>query len=313
VTVRSVLIVVLALVFGGSAAVGITSLRPQPSSGGEVEQVVVVSVDVPRGTTLTDDVVKVRDWPKNGVPPGALTRLEDAVGRVSLDRLVQGEPVQDARLAPKGAGRGMAALIPPGMQAVTIQTPNVSVGVAGFVLPRSKVDVVLTVSTNYGMGEKEYGGGTATTLLQNVEILAVDGRIEIPVENRVDPKDLRSVTLLVTPYQATLLALGQSKGTLQLSLRNPSDTVASNPRAVTLRELRLHQEQPWDVKAKKVLEGFGTKFAEALAKQPPPAPKAVTRTRPAAPKTERRTVPFRTFRGGNETRQQVPVADIDAR
>src|SRR5437763_1758683 len=125
-----------------------------------------------RALTLSDAVVNVRDWTKYGAPPGALTKPEAAVGRVSLERLVPGEPVQDTRLAPKGAGRGLAALIPPGMQAVTIQTPNVPVGVAGFVLPRSKVDVVLTV----GEGPRS----PATTLLQNVEALAVDGRIEAP-------------------------------------------------------------------------------------------------------------------------------------
>jgi pilus assembly protein CpaB len=170
---------------------GLLSRQAPASPVGEVEQVVVVAVDVPRGTTLTADMVKVRDWPKNLVPSGALTRVEDAVGRTCLTRLVPDEPVQDARLAPKGAPGGIGPLIPRGMRAVTIQTPNVSVGVGGFVLPRSKVDVLLTV-------RKEYGGA-ATTLLQNVEVLAVNDRVEPPADNKMDPKDLRSVTLLVTP------------------------------------------------------------------------------------------------------------------
>jgi pilus assembly protein CpaB len=306
VSIRSVLIVVLALVFGGSAAVGITSLRV-PALGGDVDRVVVVAVEVPSGTTLTADMVKARDWPKNLVPAGALKDVDDAVGRTCLTRLVPDEPVQDARLGPKGGPGGIAALIPPGMQAVTIQVPNVSVGVGGFILPRSKVDVLLAVSSNYSVTEQAFGGGTATTLLQNVEVLAVNDRVEPTADNKMDPKDLRSVTLLVTPYQATLLALGQTKGTLQLSLRNPLDTKVTNPPPVTLRDLRFLQEQPWDEKAKKILNSFGTKFAEELAKHPAPAPKAERPAKPA-PRPQAETATFRIVRGSSSERARVPAA-----
>src|SRR5205823_13255878 len=139
----------------------------------------------------------------------------------------------------------------PGMRAVSIQVPTVPVGVAGFVLPRSKVDVVLTVSTNYTVKEKDYGGGTATTLLQNVEVLADDGRIEPPEDLVLWEKQMRSVTLLVSPRQATLLALGQSNGTLRLSLRNLNKAAAS-PRPLTLADLRFHQEKPWGQRVGKV-------------------------------------------------------------
>src|SRR5262245_34437733 len=219
---RTVLIVVLALVFGGSAAVGVHSLL----TGAKADEpdtvpVVVASADIPRFTTVTPEMVTYRVCPKDLVPPGALTQIDEAIGRVSYLPLVKDEPVLDGRLAPRGSGRGLAAVVPKGMRAFTIQTPNISSGVAGFILPGNKVDVLLTL-TNPGAND-ETGGGSTVTLLQNVEILAVDQRVEAPADNKVNPKELRSVTLVVTPEQATKLDLGQNKGKLHLALRNPED------------------------------------------------------------------------------------------
>ena len=89
----------------------------------------------------TAEMVELRPWPADFVPSGAILRVEDAVERAVWIPLIAGEPLADAKLGAKGAGRGIAALIPTGMRAVTIQTPNVSTGVAGFVLPGNKVDV----------------------------------------------------------------------------------------------------------------------------------------------------------------------------
>jgi pilus assembly protein CpaB len=243
VRLRSILIVVLAVVFGGTAAIGVTSLRSQgePAPAPETVPVVVAAADVPRGALVTANLLKTRDWPKNLVPEGALTRLEDAVDRVAVTPLVKEETVLDAKLAARGAGRGLAALVPEGMRAFTIQTPNVASGVAGFILPGNKVDVLLTVATG---GNDPTGGGSTTTLLQDVEILAVDQRMEAPSDNKVDPNQLRSVTLLVTPDQCAKLSLGQNKGILQLSLRRLGDDLAAVARPTTLADLRLYQEKP---------------------------------------------------------------------
>ena len=109
----------------------------------------------------------------------------------------------------------MAALVPNGLRAFTIHTPSVASGVGGFILPGNKVDVLLTMD-----GKR---GSLTTTLLQNLEILAVDQRIDAPADNRIDPKQLHSVTLLVTPDQAAKLSLAQNKGSLHLALRNHKD------------------------------------------------------------------------------------------
>src|SRR5262249_56623723 len=124
----------------------------------------------------------------------------------------------------------------------TISTTTLASGVAGFILPGSKVDVLLTV-TRTGTSDPT-GGGQTSTLLQDVEILAVDQLVKAPADNRVDPKELRSVTLLVTPQQAAKLDLGQNKGILHLSLRNPEDHAPAVTRPATLADLGLYAEPP---------------------------------------------------------------------
>jgi pilus assembly protein CpaB len=237
VSLRSVLVVVLALFFGGSAAIGINALRAPPPAAIETVPVVVAAVDVPRFSTLSGTMLKTRDFPKDMAPPGAFNRVEDAVDRVTLAQLVTDEPVLNGKLAAQGTGRGMAPGIAEGMRAFTIQTPNVAAGVAGFILPGNKVDVLLNVNDSNN-------GSVTTTLLQNLEILAVDQRVEAPADNKVDPNQLRSVTLLVRPDQALKLDLGQNKGTLHLSLRNPSDMKTEPVRRATMAELGLGSEGP---------------------------------------------------------------------
>jgi pilus assembly protein CpaB len=274
--------VVLALVCGGSAAVGVGKFRaPQTVAAPETVAVVVAALDVPRFTTVSAEMLKTQDYPKDLVPPGALTKIEDAVGRVTHSPLVKDEPILNGKLAALGAGRGMAAIIPRGMRAFTIQTPSISSSVAGFILPGNKVDVLLTVTPQ---GANETDGPRTVTLLQQVEILAVDQSVEAPASNKSDVKELRSVTLLVTPDQATKLNLGQNKGVLHLSLRNPEDKASANTRRVTMIDLGLGEEKP------------------------PEAPKVEKPS--AAPKVEKpapkpQPVHVRTLRGAHEGRVQI--------
>jgi pilus assembly protein CpaB len=296
---QSILAVALALVFGGSAAVGVnTYMKGRGGSATpDTVPVVVAAVDVPRGATITAELVTTKDFPKGMAPAGAVSKLEQAIDRAVAYPMVKGEPVLDAKLISKGAGRGLAALVPKGMRAVTIQTPSVASGLAGFVQPGNKVDVLLTV-TDQG-GAIDTGGGSTTTLLQRVEILAVDQKMDTPADNKLDPKDLRSVTLLVTPRQANLLDLGQNKGTLHLALRNLDDNQANDIPPVTLADLRFRREKPWDERAKGLLEMLG-KVMERRAAPPPPAPAPVVKAPEPPPKLQ-----IRTIRGTYEGRVEV--------
>jgi Flp pilus assembly protein CpaB len=107
------------------------------------------------------------------------------------------------------------------------------------------------------------GGGTTLTLLQQVEVLAVDQRVETPADQKVDVTQMRSVTLLVTPEQATKLELGQTLGVLHLSLRNPLDTSVAENALVSMKDFRLPGAAAPDVPPQRTLPG---------EKEPPPAP-----------------------------------------
>ncbi len=118
---RSLVMVALALIFGGSAAVGVNSfMQNAPSPKGDLVPVVVAVFDLPRGGNILKDTVKIKEFPKELVPSGALSKLEDAVDRGIFVPMTKDEPVLESKLAPKGAGRGLAALIPGGMRAYSV-------------------------------------------------------------------------------------------------------------------------------------------------------------------------------------------------
>lgn len=237
----TILIGVFAFLFVGSAAIGMYLLHLQSAddAADASSTIVVAATDIPRGVSVTPEMVRLQAWPLDFIPPGALIRIDDAVGRAVGIPMVKGDPLTEPKLSAMGAGRGMAALIPAGMRAMTILTPNVSTGMAGFVLPGDKVDVLLTYTQP--MQKDGSGGGGTLTLLQHVEVMAVDQRIEVPSANVMDQKELRSVTLLVTPQDGAKLDLGQNMGTLSLALRNPSDQTPVDLPPVTLAGLYLQQ------------------------------------------------------------------------
>lgn len=244
---RSIVVVVLALICGTSAAFGVSRLRGRRVVYQEQETVPVVVARAPmaRGQMVTASMIAVQDWPERLVPPGSLKSLDQVADRAVTAAILPGEPMLEGKLASPDAGRGLAALVPQGMRAYTIQTSRIASNVAGFILPGNRVDVLLTLR---GGSNDATGGGSSTTLLQAVEVLAVDQRLDAPSENRVDPRQLRSVTLVVSPDQAALLDLGQNMGILTLSLRNPEDLTEARTQPATLDLLRFTQRRPRDSK-----------------------------------------------------------------
>jgi pilus assembly protein CpaB len=301
VSVRTILILLLALVFGISAALGINTLMGGKSSGpgGETVPVVVAADEVPRFTTLTTDLLKTVNVSKELVPDGSISRVEDAVGRVVTSSLLKGETLLEGKLTPKGTGGGLAGAIPDGLRAVAIQTPNVATGVAGFIQPGNKVDVLFT--TRQSGQNDPTGGGSTTVLLQNVEILAVDQKVEAPAGNKIDPREMRSVTLLVTEKEASNLTLAQNTGTLQLSLRNPQDKKPVSPHIATVAGLRGNQGKAWEDRVK-LLVALGQKFMESRKQTQQPAKATPASAEESEPPP---LPPIRTLRGAQ--RGWVPL------
>lgn len=288
---RTLIVLLLAVICGGSAAMGVVMMksRMRPIDA-ETISVVVATREIPRGQMIVEEMVAIQQRAVDHLPPTALGELEAVVGRTALSPIMKGEPVLNARLADRQAGRGLAALIPEGKRAYTIQTSRVASNVAGFVMPGNRVDVLLTLR---GGSDDETGGGSSTTLLQAVEILAVDERLVAPSENHVDPQQLRSVTLMVTPDQASLLDLGQNMGTLTLSLRNLEDMAEAKTEPATIHELRYTQREPVD-KGPSILGRVTNAIAAAAAAAP-----RVEAMRPTIPEVddEPQYQEIRTLRG----------------
>jgi len=171
-----------------------------------MNRIVVASHDIDAGAVLQDSDIKLGDW-SGSIPEGASAKVQDFIGRGVLTALYSKEPVFDARLAPKGAGGGLASMIPKGMRAFAVRVNEV-VGVAGFATPGMRVDVVIN-------GAAPGGAGTmARTLLQDVEVLTAGQDFKKDGEGK--PIVSQVVTLLISPNQAEELALAASQTSIQL-------------------------------------------------------------------------------------------------
>ena len=214
------------LVAAGASLVLYRVLINRPATtiaGPALAQVALATKDLEVGTVLKEDDVKVADWP-GSIPVGATNQVKDIVGRGVITAIFAKEPVIASRLAPKGAGGGMAAMIPPGMRAVAVRVNEV-VGVAGFVVPGTHVDILISGNTPGGNGTL----GTQTqTLLQNIEVLSAGQDFKKDAEGK--PVMVQVVNMLVTPTQAEQLSLAASQTSIQLVLRNPLDhEIAKTP------------------------------------------------------------------------------------
>jgi pilus assembly protein CpaB len=177
---------------------------------------VVASRDLPAGSVIRRDDVKTVSWPGSSVPQGFATEAGDVVGRGLITEVRQNEPLLDWKLAQREAGGGLSITIPEGMRAVSVRVDEV-VGVAGFVLPGTRVDVLVTVVPTSDRMQT-----ITRTILTNIRTLAADQRYQQDIDG--EPRYVTVVTLLVTPEQAETLTLAATEGRIQLALRNALDS-----------------------------------------------------------------------------------------
>jgi pilus assembly protein CpaB len=180
---------------------------------------VVASADLPLGTELKKEDLTVINFPVGAAPEGSFAKPGDILGRGVIVSLVKNEVILNAKLASKEAGAGLPPVIPDGMRAVSVRVNEV-IGVAGYVLPGTRVDVVATASPN---GQPQ--DATSKVVLSNVQVLTAGTRMEQDKEQG-KPMAVTVVTLLVYPEQSERLALASTEGKIQLALRNPLDTSA---------------------------------------------------------------------------------------
>jgi pilus assembly protein CpaB len=193
--------------------------------------VVVAAEPLSPGVAITPGVLKMTRVPENLFPKGAYSRMEDVVGRPVISSIGADEPVVDSRLAARGSGFGVAPMIPTGMRAVSVRVNDVA-GVAGFVLPGMRVDVLVT-------GKPPGADDTFTaTVLQNVTVLSAGQTIQS--DGKSQSMSVPVVTLLVDPLQAESLTLAANEGHIQLVLRNSGDQRVETTARRELRQLYTH-------------------------------------------------------------------------
>ena len=194
-------------------------------------RVVAAAADIKLGSILHENDLTTIEI-AGTLPQGAILKPQDALGRGVLSDLYAGEPILNSRLAAPGSGGGLAATIPDGLRAAAVKVDEV-VGVAGFVTPGMRVDVL--VSGNPPGTANNTQGTMTKTLLQNIQVLSAGTDIQKDAEGK--PQQVQVVNLLVNPAQAELLSLAGNETHIQLVLRNPLDTQISKPPVTSMAQL----------------------------------------------------------------------------
>jgi pilus assembly protein CpaB len=183
----------IAIVAGLGAALLITRYleRRTVTVSTPTAKIVVAAMDLPLATKLRAEQLRLADWPLSALPPGALRDVRDAVDHILTSRVLDGEPVLPGKLAAKDAGNGLAALIPSNMRAIAVRVDDV-VGVAGFIHPDDRVDVIVTIHPQKPADAEP----TSKVILQNVKVLAVGKELEVSDRNRIQANPVTVATLL---------------------------------------------------------------------------------------------------------------------
>ncbi len=217
---RVFLVLALALTAGGVLAFGtynyVQGSAPAQTVTMPTKSVVVAATDLSMGDEIEKGDLRIIEWPANAVPQNVFSDPNEVIGRGLLMPVIQNEPILPMKLASREAGSGLPPSIPPGLRAVSVRVNEV-IGVAGYVVPGTRVDVLATVSPTQDQRDM-----TSKVILTDVRVLAAGTKIEQDVEGK-EPIAVNVVTLLVNPEEAERLTLAASEGKIQLALRNPLD------------------------------------------------------------------------------------------
>jgi pilus assembly protein CpaB len=254
--VRVFIVFVLAIAAGGVFAYGTYNYVqkiPAKTVAMPTKPVVVAASDLDIGTEIQKDDVRVVEWPQGAVPANVISDPQEVIGRGIIMPMIQNEPFLPLKLSSKDGGGGLPPAIPPGLRAVSVKVNEV-IGVAGYVLPGTRVDVVTTLSPT-----QQPNDTISKVILTNVQVLAAGTKIERDTE-RGKPIAVTVVTLLVDPTESEKLTLAANEGKIQLALRNPLDKAtpvtkgikpavllgasASTPRPVTVSAVAKQAPPP---------------------------------------------------------------------
>jgi len=223
--IRLFAVFAIAIVAGGTFAFATYRYiqgRPAAGVAMQTRPVVVAVANLDLGAELRREDIRVIDWPADSVPAGAFGDPKDVIGRGLIQPVVQNAPVLEGQMASKEMGAGLPPVIPQGMRALSVRVNDV-IGVAGYVLPGTRVDVVATVNPT-----DQHPDTTSKVILTNIQVITAGTKIERGGDSK--PVTVNVVTLLVDPAQSERLTLASTEGKIQLALRNPLDkTIPATP------------------------------------------------------------------------------------
>jgi pilus assembly protein CpaB len=226
---RTFVVVAVATLVAAIASYGVyAAVRSIPVVEVEVAHTFVAAAarDLPNGVKLAEKDIKLISWPSNSPVQGGFSKIEDVVNRGLVASVYENEPLIEPKLAPLESGAGLPPSIPPGMRAMSVRVDEV-IGVAGFVMPGTRVDVVVTMRRNAGTPNEE---AMSRTVLSNVLVLTANTRYD--QAQAAEPQKSTVVTLAVEPNDAERIALATSEGKISLALRNPLDTEPTDTNGV---------------------------------------------------------------------------------
>ena len=232
------LIVLAVAVLSGLLAVMLAARWLDRQSSNGVTRIVVAATEISLGQRLAPEMLKLVDWPKDSLPPGAHADFAKLEGRVLRAGLQRGEPVLDAKLAPQGTQGGLSAVIAEGKRAITVRVNDV-IGVAGFALPGNYVDIIVNTQKEAERNERvNRDQNISKIVLEKILVLAVAQEVS---RDETKPRVVNAVTLEVTPEEAEKIDLARSVGTLSLVLRNQVDPNATQTAGATKADLLAMQ------------------------------------------------------------------------
>ncbi len=275
-TTRTVVVMAVATLMAGIASLGVyAAVKSIPVREVEVAHtfVAVAAHNLPTGSRITERDVKLVAWPASNPISGAFSEVKPVLDRGLVAAVTENEPFTETKLAPIGSGAGLPPSIPAGMRAMSVKVDEV-IGVAGFVVPGTRVDLVVTLR---GKGETEES--MSRTVLSNVLVLTAGTRFdqEQAKDGKAQPSSV--VTLAVSPNDAEKVALASSEGKISLALRNPLDVAATETAGVHVGALRLgigSAPRPEPVKPTTARRPMAVVPPATAAAAPVPAPKIYT-------------------------------------
>jgi pilus assembly protein CpaB len=232
---RLLIVVAIALVSATVASYAVYRalvMRPAAERGPTLVATLVASRPIPAGALVTKDMLRTVAWPADSRVPGTFSDARHVLDRGAIAAIALNEPITESKLAPVGAGAGLAPTIPPGMRGISVRVNEV-VGVAGFVVPGTRVDVVVTFESRAAQSDS-----LARVVVSNVQVLTAGTRYD-QEKARQDARPIPTsvVTLLVTPEDAERIALAAAEGRITLTLRNPLDTAPTETSGIRVAGL----------------------------------------------------------------------------